>query len=79
MRSVFDRQNRSRALTEKSAKACKQFGLFSDFTPSELQSLLRRAYPLEPTTLYLLPRLSGRVAQNERTLFSFLNFMDFQT
>ena len=74
----FDRQNRSRALTAKSAKACKQFGLFSDFTPSELQSLLRQAYPLEPTTLYLLPRLSGRVAQNERTLFSFLNFMDFQ-
>ncbi len=60
------------------AKWCKQLGLFSDFTLPELESLLRRAYPLEPTTLYLLPRLSGRVAQNERTLFSFLNFMDFQ-
>lgn len=77
-RDLFaDRQNRSRA-TAKSAKTCKQLGLFADFTPSELQSLLRRAYPLEATTLYLLPRLSGRVAQNERTLFSFLNFMDFQ-
>ena len=79
---VVSEQNRSDALPDEqvklSAKACKKLGLFSDFTVSELQSLLRRAYPLEPTTLYLLPRISGRVAQNERTLFSFLNFMDFQ-
>lgn len=79
---VVSEQNRSNILPDEqvklSAEACKQLGLFSDFTISELQSLLRRAYPLEPTTLYLLPRISGRVAQNERTLFSFLNFMDFQ-
>ncbi|MCY3680270.1 MAG: hypothetical protein OXH16_02655 [Gemmatimonadetes bacterium] len=79
---VVSEQNSSGVLPDKqvfvSAKECKQLGLFSDFTVSELQSLLRRAYPLEPTTLYLLPRISGRVAQNERTLFSFLNFMDFQ-
>ena len=79
---VVSEQNRSDALPDEqvklSAEACKKLGLFSDFTVSELQSLLRRAYPLEPTTLYLLPRISGRVAQNERTLFSFLNFMDFQ-
>ena len=79
---VVSEQNRSNILPDEqvklSAEACKQLGLFSDFTISELQSLLRRAYPLEPTTLYLLPRISGRVAQNERTLFSFLNFIDFQ-
>ena len=78
---VFE-QNRSNILPDKQVKSsaleCKQLGLFSDFTVSELQSLLCRAYPLEPTTLYLLPRISGRVAQNERTLFSFLNFIDFQ-
>lgn len=78
---VFE-QNRSNILPDEQEKSvaleCKQLGLFSDFTISELQSLLRRAYPLEPTTLYLLPRISGRVAQNERTLFSFLNFIDFQ-
>ena len=79
-RDLFaDRQNRSRASMAKSAKACKQLGLFADFTLAELQALLLRAYPLEPTTLYLLPRLSGRVAQNERTLFSFLNAVDLQT
>ncbi len=80
---VVAEQNCSNVLPDEqskwSAEECKQLGLFSDFTVSELQSLLRRAYPLEPTTLYLLPRISGRVAQNERTLFSFLNFIDFQS
>ncbi len=79
---VVSEQDRSNILPDEQVKSsaleCKQLGLFSDFTVSELQSLLCRAYPLEPTTLYLLPRISGRVAQNERTLFSFLNFMDFQ-
>ncbi len=79
---VVSEQNRSNILPDEQVKSsaleCKQLGLFSDFTVSELQSLLRRAYPLEPSTLYLLPRISGRVAQNERTLFSFLNFIDFQ-
>lgn len=79
---VVSEQNGSNVLPDEQVKStaleCKQLGLFSEFTVSELQSLLRRAYPLEPTTLYLLPRISGRVAQNERTLFSFLNFIDFQ-
>ena len=79
---VVSEQNCSNISLDKqvqsSALECKQLGLFSDFTVPELQSLLCRAYPLEPTTLYLLPRISGRVAQNERTLFSFLNFIDFQ-
>ena len=79
---VVSEQNCSNILPDEqvklSAEVCKKLGLFSDFTVSELQPLLRRAYPLEPTTLYLLPRISGRVAQNERTLFSFLNFIDFQ-
>ena len=79
---VVSEQNCSNVLPDEqsklSAEVCKQLGLFSDFNVSELQSLLLRAYPLEPTTLYLLPRISGRVAQNERTLFSFLNFIDFQ-
>ena len=79
---VVSEQNGSNVLPDEQVKSsvleCKQLGLFSDFTISELQSLLCRAYPLEPTTLYLLPRISGRVAQNERTLFSFLNFIDFQ-
>jgi len=53
-------------------KQCQELGLFSEFKPRELSDLLRSAYPLEPAALYLLPRIAARVAQNERTLFSFL-------
>ena len=59
------------ALRNKS-KQCHDLGLFSEFKPRELGELLRAAYPLEPAALYLLPRIAARVAQNERTLFSFL-------
>lgn len=54
------------------AKSAQNNGLFSDFNLTELTELFLSAFPLEPTTLYLLPRVSARVAQNERTLFSFL-------
>ena len=50
----------------------KELGLFLDFEHEALEHLFPRAYPLEPTTLYLLPRLCARVAQNERTIFTFL-------
>jgi hypothetical protein len=58
------------------AERCRGLGLFSDFAATELRDLLGEAYPLEPVTLYLLPRVSARVAQNERTLFSFLYTAD---
>jgi hypothetical protein len=53
-------------------------GLFGEFDRDELDQLLKDAYPLEPAALYLLPRVSARVAQNERTLFSFLFAMDMR-
>jgi len=34
--------------------------------------LFQEVFPLDPLALYVLPRLSARVAQNERTLFHFL-------
>lgn len=34
--------------------------------------LFEKTYPLHPLTLFALPRLSARVAQNERTVFTFL-------
>jgi hypothetical protein len=52
--------------------------LFDDFTDDELLDLLRSSWPLTPVALYLLPRLSSRVAQHERTLFTFLNSVDLQ-
>lgn len=55
------------------ARAARAAGFFTDFTTTELADLLRRVYPVEATTLYLLPRVSSRIAQNERTLFNFLS------
>lgn len=60
----------------KMARACQDYGILKDLPGNELESILERSYPLEPVTLYLLPRLAARVAQNERTLFSFLNEVD---
>src|SRR6266446_1634815 len=36
------------------------------------QQIIERAWPLHPLSIYALPRLSSRVSQNERTLFTFL-------
>jgi hypothetical protein len=54
------------------AKELHANGLFKDFTITELLELIKASHPLEPITLFLLPRIASRVAQNERTLFSFL-------
>ncbi len=35
-------------------------------------TVIRGCYPLHPVTTFLLPRISERVAQNERTLFTYL-------
>ncbi len=58
------------------ARACQDFQILKDLPADELAAILAKAYPIEPATLYLLPRLAARVAQNERTLFSFLNEVD---
>jgi hypothetical protein len=60
----------------RAVKGCRKLDLFRDFSDPELKELLTQAYPIEPATLYLLPRVSARVAQNERTLFSFLYDVD---
>jgi len=47
--------------------------MFRDVTSEELFSLIYRCYPLHPLTTFILPRLSEKIAQNERTLFTFLS------
>ena len=54
------------------AAEAKNVGLFPSLDVERLASVLASAYPLVPTTLHLLPRVAARVAQNERTIFSFL-------
>ena len=61
-----------RKVLDRGLGACRDVGLFGDFSPEETEQMLSDSYPLEPITLYLLPRVSSRVAQNERTLFTFL-------
>ena len=47
--------------------------LFPELDEGEVRRwILEGAYPLHPLAVYCLPRLSNKVAQNERTLFTFL-------
>lgn len=47
--------------------------LFSEMSAIELGTMIRACYPLHPVSTFILPRLSECVAQNERTLFTFLS------
>lgn len=47
--------------------------IFSEINGDEVSSLIQNCYPLHPVSTFVLPRLSECVAQNERTLFTFLS------
>ena len=47
--------------------------IFNDTDQKELETTIYECYPLHPVSTFILPRLSERVAQNERTLFTFLS------
>ncbi len=51
----------------------KRHRAFSELTNAELNTVVYGCYPLEPMTTYLLPKISEKIAQNERTLFTFLS------
>ena len=75
---VVSHHRKNTSLTAKDAKtlarSCHRNGLFTDFTNKEdLAELIRATAPLDPVTLYLLPRVSARIAQNERTIFGFIH------
>lgn len=46
--------------------------LFVYRSDKQVEDLIDACYPLHPVTVFLLPRISEKVAQNERTLFTFL-------
>ena len=46
--------------------------MFTD-AQSEIETAIIGCFPLHPVSTFILPRLSERVAQNERTLFTFLS------
>lgn len=47
--------------------------IFSDIAPGDVSTTLYGCYPMHPVSTFILPRLSERVAQNERTLFTFIS------
>lgn len=51
----------------------KNHPIFSDSVENELKTTIYGCYPLHPVSTFILPRLSERIAQNERTLFTFLS------
>ena len=64
--------------TASLAATAKEVGLFPEVVVHRLEGTLFDAYPLEPATLHLLPRIAARVAQNERTIFSFLQWVSLE-
>lgn len=56
------------------ATEARDVGMFPDVAEDRLAGILAAAHPMSPATVFLLPRVAARVAQNERTLFSFLQW-----
>ena len=51
-------------------------GLLDKQNYEEVNTAIEGCYPLHPISTFILPRLSEKVAQNERTLFTFLSVDD---
>ena len=56
-----------------------QNGLLDKQNRVEVATAVEGCYPLHPISTFILPRLSEKVAQNERTLFTFLSANDRHT
>lgn len=54
-------------------------GLLDKQNQEEVNLAIEDCYPLHPISTFILPRLSEKVAQNERTLFTFLSVEDKYT
>jgi len=50
----------------------KEHPIFSD-VHGNIEKIINDCYPLHPVSIFILPRLSEKIAQNERTLFTFLS------
>lgn len=55
------------------AKRYETHRIFADMQSDSVEHTIEACYPLHPVSTFILPRLSERVAQNERTLFTFLS------
>lgn len=53
-------------------RAVRDFRLFAGMSETGVENLIYDTWPLHPLTVFALAQLSSRVAQNERTMFTFL-------
>lgn len=53
--------------------------LFSELDDNRLNTVVYSCYPMQAASTFILPRLSEKVAQNERTLFTFLSSQNKHT
>lgn len=51
----------------------QKHNIFSELKDELIKRIIYGCYPLHPVSTFILPRLSERVAQNERTLFTFIS------
>lgn len=58
---------------EAITKRYAEHPIFADVAGEAIKYVVEGCYPLHPVSTFILPRLSERVAQNERTLFTFLS------
>lgn len=68
-----------KAQFEELEKRYTENGLIDNSSVEGVQSAIYGCYPLHPVSTFILPRLSEKVAQNERTLFTFLSSEDKHT
>lgn len=61
-------------------KSIQRTQLFAELTEKDFyETVVEGGYPLHPITTFCLPRISQKIAQNERTLFTFLSSSDFSS
>ncbi|WP_456274775.1 hypothetical protein [Bacillus sp. AK031] len=72
--SEFEEVKKIPESIESSVKSeLRKYPLFSNLNQVEIEKLvIKGAFPIHPVAIFVLPHLSSQFAQNERTLFTFL-------
>lgn len=68
-----------KALFDNIVRLYEKHNIFSEMGKDVIGKIIYDCYPLHPVSTFVLPRLSERVAQNERTLFTFLSAKGIST
>lgn len=73
-RDCFKQEKHILRHIENGCESYSRLSVFSSFTRTDFEEIVvRGCYPLSPISAYLLLNVSEKVAQNERTLFTFIS------